>query len=144
MNSKLYRSKNETISGVCGGIAEYFSIDPTIIKILWAILTIIKPLYGILGYIVCAAIIPKKTDDYYEYEADYKVNLKKDDSNNENSTVPKTNQNRNTILIGTILIIIGLVFILKQFIFWFDLDDLWPILLIIAGFYIIFKKKNNN
>ena len=40
MNKKLYRSKNDKkISGVCGGIAEYFGIDATIVRLLWVNIT---------------------------------------------------------------------------------------------------------
>lgn len=58
-NKKLYRSDSEKmISGVCGGIAEYFNIDATIIRLLWAILAFSGT--GIIVYIIAAIIIPKK------------------------------------------------------------------------------------
>ncbi len=40
MQKRLYRSRTEKmIAGVCGGLAEYFDIDPTIIRILWVLIT---------------------------------------------------------------------------------------------------------
>ncbi|MDD6283378.1 MAG: PspC domain-containing protein [Oribacterium sp.] len=55
---KLYRSReNRMIAGVCGGIAEYFNIDPTLIRLLWAGLTLFFCL-GIVFYIICAIVIP--------------------------------------------------------------------------------------
>ena len=63
MQKKLYRSKkNETICGVCAGIAEYFDIDPTIVRLIWAI-AILCAGSGVLLYIACALIIPEKPDD---------------------------------------------------------------------------------
>ncbi len=63
MQKKLYRSKkNEKICGVCAGIAEYFDIDPTIVRLIWAI-AILCAGSGVLLYIACALIIPEKPDD---------------------------------------------------------------------------------
>ena len=57
---RLYRSKKErVIGGVAGGIAEYFNIDPTLIRLLW-ILAIFGWGAGILAYIVAWIIIPEK------------------------------------------------------------------------------------
>lgn len=60
MNKRLYRSKNEKkIAGVCGGMAEYFNIDPTIIRLAWVIFGLTFGT-GILAYIICAFVIPEK------------------------------------------------------------------------------------
>ncbi|MCK5043429.1 PspC domain-containing protein [Candidatus Pacearchaeota archaeon] len=57
---KLYRSKkNRIIGGVCGGIGEYLKIDPTIIRIIWAI-SIFGFGAGILVYLLAWIIIPEK------------------------------------------------------------------------------------
>ena len=60
MNKKLYRSKTQMkISGVCGGIAEYFNIDPTLVRLLWVLLTLLNLLIGIVAYVACVFIIPE-------------------------------------------------------------------------------------
>lgn len=51
-------STNRMICGVCGGIAEYFNIDPTIIRLLWVVLSCFAG-SGIIAYIVAAIIIPE-------------------------------------------------------------------------------------
>lgn len=52
---RLYRSRsNKIIAGVCGGIAEYFNIDPVIVRIL----AVVIPGFGWFAYLVCAIIIP--------------------------------------------------------------------------------------
>lgn len=54
---RLFRSSaNRMISGVCGGIAEYLNVDPTIIRLLWVIFSIFG--VGILVYIAAAIIMP--------------------------------------------------------------------------------------
>jgi phage shock protein C len=59
---KLYLSDTDKkISGVCGGIAEYFDIDSTLIRLAWIVLTFIPPFPGIIGYILASFIIPKRS-----------------------------------------------------------------------------------
>lgn len=56
---KLYRSmSNKMICGVCGGIAEYINIDPTVVRLLWVIFSIFG--VGVFVYIVAAIIMPIK------------------------------------------------------------------------------------
>lgn len=58
MEKKLYKSNsNKVIAGVCGGLAEYFDFDASVIRILWA-LSVLMFGTGILVYIVCALVIP--------------------------------------------------------------------------------------
>lgn len=65
---KLYRTegKDATLFGVCGGIAEYFGIDPTIVRIIAALL-IIPGGVSFWVYIIAAFIIPKKSTIYPGY-----------------------------------------------------------------------------
>ena len=60
---RLYRTEepNAKIFGVCGGIAEYFDVDPTIIRVIWAILVFACGT-GLLAYFVCALCMPKKSE----------------------------------------------------------------------------------
>lgn len=60
MEKKLYRSPtNRKIAGVCGGIAEYFGVDPTLIRVIWAVLAFAYG-SGLLAYLLCAIIIPEE------------------------------------------------------------------------------------
>ena len=64
MEKKLYRSqKDKKLAGVCGGIAKYFKIDSSIIRLIWA-LAILCAGTGALAYIVCAFVIPEEPDNY--------------------------------------------------------------------------------
>lgn len=59
-NKKLLRStKNKMVAGVCGGIGEYFNVDPTVIRLLWVILTLISMGAGVIAYIIAWVIIPE-------------------------------------------------------------------------------------
>ena len=60
MEKKLYKIvEGKQVCGVCGGIAEYFNIDPTLVRLGWALLTICAGT-GLIAYIVCACVIPDK------------------------------------------------------------------------------------
>lgn len=62
MNKKLYRIEDtKKIAGVCGGIAEYLKIDPTIIRLGWALAGLCGGT-GIVAYVVAALIIPTKSE----------------------------------------------------------------------------------
>lgn len=60
---KLTRSTNKVLAGVCGGIAEYFEIDPTLVRVAYAALTIFSAGFpGILLYIVMLILMPQGSD----------------------------------------------------------------------------------
>lgn len=62
MDKKLYKSNsNKVIAGVCGGIAEYFDIDPTVVRLGW-VLFILLGGCGILGYLIFALVMPSKIE----------------------------------------------------------------------------------
>ena len=61
MKKRLHRSnENKVVAGVCGGIAEYFDMDPTLIRLAWILFCALGG-SGVLAYIVAAIIIPEKT-----------------------------------------------------------------------------------
>lgn len=56
---KLFRSReNRMICGVCGGIAEYFNIDPTLVRLAWVLVAACSFGTGILAYFIAAIIMP--------------------------------------------------------------------------------------
>ena len=61
MQKKLYRSKSDrVIAGVCGGVAEYLNVDVTVVRVLWALVSICTA--GLIAYVICAFLIPEKPD----------------------------------------------------------------------------------
>ena len=60
MEKKLYRSDiDKKLCGVCGGIAEYFNIDSTIVRLLWVLATLFVG-SGIIAYIIAALVMPNR------------------------------------------------------------------------------------
>jgi phage shock protein PspC (stress-responsive transcriptional regulator) len=67
MEKKLYRSKtNKMLAGVCGGLGEYANLDPTIVRLIAVLIGLSGA--GLVGYLVCAVIIPEKPDDIIDVQ----------------------------------------------------------------------------
>lgn len=65
MEKRLYKiEQGKMVAGVCGGIAEYFELDPTLVRLAWVIFTALGG-SGIIAYILCAAIFPQKPEEDY-------------------------------------------------------------------------------
>ncbi len=66
MQKKLYKiEEGKMLDGVCGGIAEYANIDPTVVRVIWAIVSLWGGI-GVLAYIACAIIMPRKPSGYID------------------------------------------------------------------------------
>jgi len=67
-DKRLYKSRsNRVISGVCGGIGEYFGIDPTVLRIVLVVLIFFKGV-GLLIYFIAWLCMPKRRQDEYVYQ----------------------------------------------------------------------------
>jgi phage shock protein C len=61
-HKRLYRStNNKMIAGICGGLAEYFNIDPVIVRLIFVILLLPGGLPGILPYLILWVVVPRNT-----------------------------------------------------------------------------------
>ncbi len=139
MDKKLYRIPEQgTITGVCAGLAEYFNIDVTIIRVLAVISAFATGGFAILLYFIVALIIPVKGGS----EADRSVGERVESLAKEVGDRGSSNQLRNWI--GASLAVVGLWLLLATI--WPELfrvkwEVIWPILLIVAGVVIITKGR---
>ena len=63
-NKKLYKIvEGKKLDGVCGGLAEYLNVDPTLIRLVWAVVTMCTVGTGLLAYLICAIIMPPKPNN---------------------------------------------------------------------------------
>lgn len=63
MTKRLYVSKDKKILGVCGGIAEFFDTDPTLVRLAWILITVLTGVVpGIIAYFVAAVVMPTKLE----------------------------------------------------------------------------------
>jgi phage shock protein C len=128
---RLYRSQtNRVIAGVCGGVAEYFDVDPTLVRIIWILFTIFGG-WGILLYIGCLFVVPVNPTQPTPAQ------------------VPAVgNDHTLTRFLGITLIVVGLVFLLGNLdlfsvrsFFRFTWMYALPVLLIALGFYLVVFRK---
>ena len=68
MEKRLYRSNEREFFGVCGGVAEYFGWDPTIVRIVWVILSLSSGGIGIPAYIIGAFLMDNRPDYVSRFE----------------------------------------------------------------------------
>ena len=60
MEKKLYRvTEGKMVAGVCGGVAEYFNVDVTVVRLVWAVASCFA-FAGVIAYIAAAVIVPEK------------------------------------------------------------------------------------
>ena len=65
MYKKLYKLRyGAKVDGVCGGLANYLNIDPTIMRLIWVVGTMFLSGWGIIAYIVCSLIMPREPEYY--------------------------------------------------------------------------------
>ena len=71
---KLYKSNNKMIDGVCAGLAEYFDVDPTIVRVVYACATVFTAAFpGVLLYVILAIIMPRNPYNSYNGPTDGQV-----------------------------------------------------------------------
>lgn len=115
--------------GVCGGLGQYFNIDPAIIRIAWVLSLIPFFFTSAVIYVVCGIIIPDDDGIIYQDE----------DQDNDNGNRDKNS----SLLVGGLLVILGIFFLAREFVPQFmNIMKLWPLLLVVAGIYIIFNKRD--
>lgn len=147
MERQLYRPKrNRVIAGVCSGFAEYFAIDPTIIRIVTIIIALSGA--GIFAYIIAAIIMPDESRIYQGNDWNSNTSTSTDDFVREHEKTKedweqpvKYSSQKNKVVMGGILVILGFVFLIKQFIPGFDWKFLFPLLLIGVGGIIISRGR---
>mgnify|MGYP000994303320 CR=1 FL=1 len=124
---KLYRSKNQRVlGGVCGGLAEYFGLDVFLVRLLWVLLSCIGGT-GLFAYLALWAIIPSEEA---AWQSGGVIDLES----------PEDLAKRRGA-VGVALIVVGVVLLLEQFIPWFTWRNLWPLLIIGAGAWLLFQKR---
>ena len=158
MERRLYRSRSDRmVWGVCGGLAKYFDMDPTIVRII-AVLLIFANGLGILAYIIMAIVVPLEGSKVTTPKETIKENVEdmKETAGElgreiqstlvgeegESEEVAKVRHRRRNVL-GIILIVLGILFLLGSFnlFWWFDWSNFWPLILVAIGVLIILSAR---
>lgn len=139
MEKRLYRSRKwRVFGGVAGGLAEYFGLDPILMRVIFVIITLINGI-GILLYIILWIIIPEVPFEIaYQIKPEDQTPKEGLNENFEPAAENKTN-GKGRIVVGAVLIIIGMLFFFERFIPSFNFEDFFPALLIIIGLALIWN-----
>ena len=139
MKKRLYRSTNDKmISGVCGGIGEYFDLDPSLIRLALVLIGFATSGGLLIAYIVAAIVVPERPEGY-EYESSDDQEVYDEDGNpvEDVYTQKKTKQ-----IVGIALLAFGGLLMLDNLFMWFDKGIIMPLVIIGIGGYMLFRKNN--
>lgn len=141
---RLTRSMtNKVVAGVCGGLGEYFNIDPVILRILFVAMVLWGG-SGVLLYIVMWLVIPEagKESEPMDKRMETASHEMKDKAQSMANNI-RGNRTLGAVIIGAILIIIGLSSIAQIYLPWhiFRWNTFWPLIIVALGLAIIFRRK---
>jgi phage shock protein C len=150
---KLYRSrKDRVIAGVCGGVADYFKIDPVWVRIVWVLAIFAKGL-GLVAYVLCWLLIPEKEWSPAEASA-----VKEETGEGGQGATSGAGAQAQTageeakgswfpfssseprVLIGGVLIVLGCIFGLMAFVPFLSSQAFWAIILIVLGLALLARR----
>ncbi len=124
VSRRLYRSRTDSvIGGVCGGVAEYLDVDPSIVRIIWAILGLVTGGIFVVLYVVMWIVVPEAPGT-------------------EGAAAPsaasppparRRGSGSGSLVLGLILVGVGAYFLVRQYLPQIDTDLLWPIGLVLLG-----------
>ncbi len=147
--NKLYRSKtNAMIAGVCGGLGEYLGIDPTLVRLLFVLLTVISGV-GLLLYLLLLILMPRAGSDLPAAGGIIAPTVTETgaESTGQPPAPPvegKAPDSRNaTLFLGIALIVFGAAYLLRnldiRWFRWFGWHTFWPLLLIAIGLAVLVR-----
>ena len=144
MEKRLYRDEqNKMLGGVCAGLAEYFDMDITVMRLIFAFAIFVGG-FGLGTYLILWIVIPRKT---------YNPFTKPSDPTTVNYIVPPIppmdpnqpyvpvapKKSNGGVVVGTILIVMGGLFLLHEFDFFdfWEIHRFWPVILVALGIGLI-------
>jgi phage shock protein PspC (stress-responsive transcriptional regulator) len=133
MQKRLYRSRKEKMfAGIAGGIAEYYELDPVLVRIAFVLVTMLHGA-GLIAYIICIFVIPKEPETY---------GLGAEQVFNEvpqPEREPVRKKSRNSL--GAVLVVVGTVLLAANFFPIFGCVNVVPTLLLLAGIALLLTAR---
>ncbi len=146
--SKLYRSEKDKIfGGVCGGLGKFFSVDSTLVRLIFVLLFIFGG-SGLLLYIILWIVIPTESsvNDLSEENIKRNVDEIRDRAKNFAGNIKGgVSNNGSRVLFAYIVVGLGLIFLLSNFgLFdWFRFGKLWPLILVAIGVAMLLRRDRD-
>lgn len=151
MTTRITKSKTDrVIDGVCGGLAEYFGIDSVLVRLAFVALIFINGI-GVILYIILVIIMPKaekldqspkETIQENVQEMSERIKEAGEELGTAFSKKTEEKHSNRAVWFGILLILIGVIFLLKNLnlIKWFDNDLLWPLVIILIGVWLLIRR----
>jgi phage shock protein C len=148
VTDRLYRSRDDRmLAGVAGGLAEMFDVDPSLVRIVWAVLIVLTGGLAFLVYVVMAIVVPERP-------AGLAVGRRDGDSDSAGSATgsptpasstsaarapraDRSDATRGGLIGGLILILVGGFFLVRELLPSFDLGFWWPTVAIALGVLLV-------
>lgn len=131
MERRLYRSrKNRVVAGVAGGLGEYFDIDPVFVRVIFVLATLAGG-WGMLAYVILWIVVPNE-----------KLCFESQPKPKEGETVMEEKytaheyqerKHRHSMVGGTVLVVLGVLFLANNYLPNFDFSYTWPLILVGIG-----------
>ncbi len=126
--NKLYRSNTDKIiGGVAGGLADYFNLDAVVIRVLFVLLAIFGG-GGVLIYIILWIAIPAQAATYPGIKTEEEV---------VDEPAGRSRKTNTSLVAGILLIVFGALILINQMMPFYNLFNLWPLLLVLAGLLLL-------
>ncbi len=149
---RLYRNtRHHVLGGVCSGLGKYLNVDPIILRILFIMLALLGG-GGVIIYIILWIVIPEEPFATFAEQPAGDPNPQAENTPYEaqshaqpQSSVPATEgSGRGGLIAGIILISLGVLFLVDQYIPRINIEDLWPVFIIIAGVALVLSYYTKN
>ncbi len=136
MNRRLYRSRTDSmIGGVAAGLADYLNADPALVRIVWAILVVVTGGAALVVYIVAWIVVPEEP----ARRADDRSGDRRGHRANRRARRPDRRRRgpgrvaRPGVVIGIGLVVVGVWFLLREYLPEIDWALIWPLVLVGIG-----------
>jgi len=120
---------------VCGGLAEYLDIDPALVRLIVLLLAFANGI-GFVFYFVAWLVIPQEPVE----RRDSALSEETGEGGVQYSVDPHEKRN-SRIWVGIILIVTGVIFLMSNYMPWLSWSNLWPLILVAVGIYLIVGNK---
>ncbi|MFA5070584.1 MAG: PspC domain-containing protein [Patescibacteria group bacterium] len=161
MDKKLYRSnKDKIIAGVCAGLAEYFDLDVTLVRIIFVVIVLAGGA-GVLAYVILWIVVPQNPGEGEAVKAgskeavnqfasevkgkaeEIKEAFSKDEKKEEECCTPEEKKRiERRAWPAIILLVIGVFFLAANFTTWLNWGKLWPVILILMALVMLFRRRS--
>ncbi len=151
MKTPLQRSRDDTmISGVCGGLGKYLGIDSTLVRVFFVILSLGNGI-GVLVYFLFWIIVPlegqRRAEDLGENvrTGSQEIADRARQMGTEFREIVRHPSPQSGIFIGAALVLLGVVYLIENlnlsWLRWFHFSVIWPVLLILSGLVLLFRRS---